>query len=153
VQKKIHNHLWLKQTSVSRWCNFIYRIYPSLFLKTLQKRDQAVRWAGDVGGAINASNARAHERPEGSLRFQNARVYARSSANAGLLWLLYEHRGYCYRYASCQPPLLPLLVFTRTCNPGLRPYASEQASEWTSRVKYSCDIDIVDVFLQPQAIR
>lgn len=39
------------------------------------------RWRG----AINASNARAHERPEGSSRFQNARVYARSSASTGLL--------------------------------------------------------------------
>lgn len=80
AEKNTRDHLRSKRTGVSRRCNFIHsRIHhhpASLpFSGTLKKTRSGCTIGGGSkgrGGAINASNARAHERPEGSSRFQNA---------------------------------------------------------------------------------
>lgn len=110
---------------------------PTPFLERYKNAAGMCDGRRGMEGAINASNARAHERPEGSSRFQNAHVAARSSASAGLLWLLYEHRGYCYRCASCQPRfylyLCSRVPATRDC---AHPHTHGRASEllaWRTR--------------------
>ena len=149
-------------------------LLPSFFLKRYKnavgvcdrRQGQETGWEG----AINASNARAHERPQGSSRFQNARVYTY------MHWAARVQGSDCYMSTAgiviatpaANPAFLPSRVCT--CVPAIwncthlhahewadelvNERASERASEQTSHMRYSRDVDIsiVDVFLQPQAI-
>lgn len=107
---------------------------PTPFLERYKNAVGVCDGAAGVGdgGAINASNARAHERPEGSSRFQDAHVYARSSAECRAALTAIRAPRVLLSLRQLPTPLLPLRVFTRTCSePGLRPSARSR-SEWAN---------------------
>jgi len=119
------------------------------------------------GRAINASNARAHERPRGSPRFQSPRARMRARER-GAPRLVYEHRGYCYLCTSCQPrrslstPPLPHACTRESCScsalPPLRPSSSARSRRSASKLlAWPCsrDTDTVSIAspMHPRSLR
>lgn len=90
------------------------------------------------GGAINASNTRAHEWPEGSSRFQNARICTEQRECRAALTAIRAPRV-LLSLRQLPTPLLPSRVCTRVsairnyAHPHVHECEQERASEQTSR--------------------
>lgn len=83
---------------------------------------------------------------EGNSRFQNCRAFTITCQHLRIYtyveimyirkdWLLYEHRGYCYRCASCQAPFI--LCF---CNCSIFALESYERTEnaWVCELSHKC---------------
>lgn len=163
-RKNTRDHLRAKRAGVSRRCNFIHsRIHhlPPLFWNDTKTRSGCTIGAGardEEERLMQATRERTNGRR--AVRDFRTRVYARSNASGELLWLLYEHRGYCYRYASCQPHFCLRVcarVYLQSGTTPIRTFTNASKNERASKllVAYSRDIDtgLANVFLQPRAIR